>query len=256
MRIHAFPVGTWLFVAIPLLLSGCGAGLETVEPSDDLSEQSQPVSACVLFQRGVRGTVADATIMSASPNAANGAGPLSVDYLSALGVTSRQESLLRFDLSTLPANITIDTATLQLYAVAQTNSVFVHRASVPWSEATVTYASFNQQYSPAVEATILPSLLSTRTANVSNLVNNWVNGGVANNGFLLDSAATTVSVPAIFSSSETLVVDQRPGLEVCYTTKTCAAKYGQCGGIGWEGPTCCVAGSTCAYINDYYSQCL
>jgi endoglucanase len=32
--------------------------------------------------------------------------------------------------------------------------------------------------------------------------------------------------------------------------------YGQCSGIGWTGPTTCVAGSVCTYSNPYYSQCL
>ncbi|KAF3909537.1 Exoglucanase-6A [Arthrobotrys entomopaga] len=32
--------------------------------------------------------------------------------------------------------------------------------------------------------------------------------------------------------------------------------YGQCGGIGWNGPTSCVSGSTCVFSNDYYSQCV
>ncbi|KAF9038234.1 glycoside hydrolase superfamily [Panaeolus papilionaceus] len=32
--------------------------------------------------------------------------------------------------------------------------------------------------------------------------------------------------------------------------------YGQCGGIGWNGPTTCVSGATCTYVNDWYSQCL
>ncbi|KAK6534805.1 hypothetical protein TWF281_006105 [Arthrobotrys megalospora] len=36
---------------------------------------------------------------------------------------------------------------------------------------------------------------------------------------------------------------------------SCAALYGQCGGIGWTGPTCCTS-STCKFSNDYYSQCL
>ncbi|CAG9950305.1 unnamed protein product [Clonostachys rosea f. rosea IK726] len=49
------------------------------------------------------------------------------------------------------------------------------------------------------------------------------------------------------------------------TTKTSAAptstsagqvKYGQCGGTGWTGPTTCQTGSTCTYVNDWYSQCL
>ncbi|KAJ4248382.1 hypothetical protein NW762_012715 [Fusarium torreyae] len=33
-------------------------------------------------------------------------------------------------------------------------------------------------------------------------------------------------------------------------------KYGQCGGLGWTGPTQCVAGSTCKEQNQWYSQCL
>ncbi|KAI8610929.1 thaumatin [Chytriomyces sp. MP71] len=36
---------------------------------------------------------------------------------------------------------------------------------------------------------------------------------------------------------------------------SCSALYGQCGGIGWTGPTCCDA-SVCTYGNDWYSQCL
>ncbi|KAG8976402.1 hypothetical protein FRC05_003645 [Tulasnella sp. 425] len=32
--------------------------------------------------------------------------------------------------------------------------------------------------------------------------------------------------------------------------------WGQCGGQGWNGPTTCVAGSTCVYSNAWYSQCL
>lgn len=35
----------------------------------------------------------------------------------------------------------------------------------------------------------------------------------------------------------------------------CAALYGQCGGTGWTGPTCCSSG-TCKASGSYYSQCL
>ncbi|PPQ76122.1 hypothetical protein CVT24_003841 [Panaeolus cyanescens] len=37
---------------------------------------------------------------------------------------------------------------------------------------------------------------------------------------------------------------------------TCSAKWGQCGGQGWSGPTCCESGSTCQAQNQWYSQCL
>ncbi|KAJ3114954.1 hypothetical protein HK098_007126, partial [Nowakowskiella sp. JEL0407] len=36
----------------------------------------------------------------------------------------------------------------------------------------------------------------------------------------------------------------------------CSAKYGQCGGQSYSGPTCCQSGSTCNTVNQYYSQCL
>ncbi|PFH48916.1 carbohydrate esterase family 16 protein [Amanita thiersii Skay4041] len=32
--------------------------------------------------------------------------------------------------------------------------------------------------------------------------------------------------------------------------------WGQCGGIGWTGPTTCVSGTACTYVNDWYSQCI
>jgi arabinoxylan arabinofuranohydrolase len=36
---------------------------------------------------------------------------------------------------------------------------------------------------------------------------------------------------------------------------SCQTLYGQCGGSGWTGATCCAQG-TCQYSNSYYSQCL
>ncbi|KAK4183895.1 family 5 putative carbohydrate esterase [Podospora australis] len=38
-------------------------------------------------------------------------------------------------------------------------------------------------------------------------------------------------------------------------TGNCAALWGQCGGSGWNGPTCCSQG-TCRAANQWYSQCL
>lgn len=35
----------------------------------------------------------------------------------------------------------------------------------------------------------------------------------------------------------------------------CAGLYGQCGGSGWTGATCCAQG-TCKFSNEWYSQCL
>ena len=36
----------------------------------------------------------------------------------------------------------------------------------------------------------------------------------------------------------------------------CAAKWQQCGGEGFKGPSCCIGGLTCKMQNKWYSQCL
>ncbi|EFQ25807.1 glycosyl hydrolase family 6 [Colletotrichum graminicola] len=38
--------------------------------------------------------------------------------------------------------------------------------------------------------------------------------------------------------------------------QACASQWGQCGGQGWTGPSCCAAGSVCTVSNPFYSQCL
>jgi len=38
--------------------------------------------------------------------------------------------------------------------------------------------------------------------------------------------------------------------------QSCSAVYGQCGGTGWTGATCCASGSTCVANGPYYSQCI
>nr|QBA31203.1 acetyl esterase precursor [Evansstolkia leycettana] len=40
------------------------------------------------------------------------------------------------------------------------------------------------------------------------------------------------------------------------TSTAVAQHWGQCGGIGWTGPTTCVSPYTCTFVNDYYYQCL
>jgi hypothetical protein len=62
---------------------------------------------------------------------------------------------------------------------------------------------------------------------------------------------TTTVVP-----STTLVTTKAPATTTASGTGGTAAKFGQCGGMGYTGPTACEAGSTCTYSNAWYSQCL
>lgn len=69
---------------------------------------------------------------------------------------------------------------------------------------------------------------------------------------------TTTQPPVITTTqapTTTLTTSARP------TTTTAApgpeqTRWGQCGGIGWNGPTRCQSPWTCQRQNDWYSQCL
>ncbi|KAH8667266.1 glycosyl hydrolases family 11-domain-containing protein [Ilyonectria robusta] len=66
------------------------------------------------------------------------------------------------------------------------------------------------------------------------------------------SGGSSSSSSSIISSSTTT----KAAATSTGSSSTCAAKWGQCGGSGWTGATCCVSGSTCTSTNQWYSQCL
>lgn len=63
--------------------------------------------------------------------------------------------------------------------------------------------------------------------------------GGGNSGGTVATTTTTASQPTSTGGGST----------------NCAAMWGQCGGSGFTGPTCCAQG-TCTYSNQWYSQCL
>ncbi|KAJ6520909.1 glycoside hydrolase [Mycena vulgaris] len=76
--------------------------------------------------------------------------------------------------------------------------------------------------------------------------------------FILSSAGTsaptstsTIATPPPTSSTVTTTATTSTT-----TSAGQSAKWEQCGGTGWAGPTSCVAGTTCTVLNPFYSQCL
>jgi len=64
---------------------------------------------------------------------------------------------------------------------------------------------------------------------------------------------TTITV----TDNETVTVKETVTVTVKSNSNSkCAEKWTQCGGQGYNGPTCCQSGSTCREINKYYSQCI
>ncbi|KAK0617291.1 hypothetical protein B0T14DRAFT_538873 [Immersiella caudata] len=68
------------------------------------------------------------------------------------------------------------------------------------------------------------------------------------------TSTTTISVTSTITSSRTST-SQAPATTTTTAPKL-AKQWEQCGGIGFQGLTACVAPFTCKYQNDWYSQCL
>jgi hypothetical protein len=171
---------------------------------------------CVTLQEGVFGNVATAKIEEASPNTNFGS---SGDMITGQTPGTYQESLLWFDVSPagsgIPAGAVIVSAEVSLFGGGGTPATLnVHDSLVPWSQYTVTWASYDQQYSPAVVASFESTTAgSTMSFDATALVQAWVTG--TNDGLLLEQAAPDYTG---FATSEYPIVAERPALTVCYET--------------------------------------
>jgi len=82
----------------------------------------------------------------------------------------------------------------------------------------------------------------------------------ASSDFTVNINAYTVSVLVISTSgsttgSTTTTTSYTTSITTTTAGGSCSALYGQCGGTGWSGATCCSSG-TCTVSNPYYSQCV
>ncbi|MFZ1756937.1 MAG: DNRLRE domain-containing protein [Caldilineaceae bacterium] len=141
---------------------------------------------------------ADAMVAAGTPTTNYGAGNLAV--------LPKSQSYIYFDLSAIPLQGTVESATLQLMATdiggQGSNPIDVTRAMERWNETTVTWET-----KPAVganAATTSVETLAWHEWDVTPLVQKWHDGSFDNFGFAL----TTAAAGAYFDSKETLPAPQ------------------------------------------------
>jgi hypothetical protein len=208
-RSHTFSVevyegGSWLSRSDDDGVGPCGAGV------------------CVTLQRGRAGTVSDAYVYQAFPNANYGGAV--VLYTGSVN-NYPHFSLLQFDLSAIPANAALSQATLTLEmdeasgaAGVGGRTINVHRITSAWSELGVTWTNFASQYSPTVWSSFVAGNTPiTVDFDVRSLVSGWLKGDYANRGFLLNHASGVLRerYHSSEATSASLRAD-RPKLEICY----------------------------------------
>jgi hypothetical protein len=165
---------------------------------------------CTTIRRGTQGNVADAYIWSANPNYNSGS---SSSLYTGWVYNGEKRSLIRFDLSVIPAGSAIDAADLHIYVGTTNNqNVRVHRITSPWTEYGVTWNNFGNGFAPEIEASFSGNSVGFHQADISALIQAWVNG-LINYGLLLEENLDNYHS---YYSSEYNVVQFRPYLTVCY----------------------------------------
>ncbi len=187
-----------------------------------------PANTSVSFQDGVNnytGT-SDTYTFDVSPSTVRGAETTIVqDKNPANTPPDERRSLLRFDLSSIPASATIVSAELKFYVDAEGQGFNMHRMNVPWSEATTSFASLGNRHFAADDIDAESSVnanwpgVDTYTGPITvsvpaSTVQAWVNGTVANNGWLM--IATHADDGQQLRSREYATVADRPKLTVVY----------------------------------------
>lgn len=95
------------------------------------------------------------------------------------------------------------------------------------------------------------------TTSVGSSTTSKVSSTATSTSKISTTGTSTTTSTTIRNTSTTLTTAKTRTSSAPSSTSTAVAQHwGQCGGIGWMGPTTCVSGYTCQKQNDYYSQCL
>ncbi len=251
MRIRPGFTGLIVPVFMAVALASCG-GTETADPQDrgpgETLASAQQELTCV----NLGAPVTDDAVLADDPTdptkAASNFGASQLLNVGTTGTTIRQ-SLLRFNLASIPSTATIASASLQLTKVQSLGSgpVNLHRVTGSWVESTVTFSSFGGAYDPLVIGTFDPSTVTTAvTLDVTSQVAAWTSGAQANDGFLL---AEPANGRAALGASEAPSASTRPILSVCYAPSTCGNGIQDGTETGVDcGGTCAPCFNPCANV--------
>ena len=219
----------------------------------DQQELTTDGQVCINVQRGTSGQVEDATLWQSAPIWTDDINERLKTGNSPDGGYAR--SLIRFDLSAVPAGATVVSADLtltQVYKEGPDATTDVLRSTGAWSEGTVTWDSFGGAFDPTPVASFTAvgdGGAGARTVTVRALAQSWVSNAAANHGVGLD--APTDMTPTEFRSSESPYVDQRPALALCYTTCDDGVQNGEETGVDCGGSRCNACGGSFTYSAIY-----
>lgn len=231
-------------VLVPGTVVACG-GPELPDSATLDAVQESPgalaADVTVSFQRGVSPSstyagVSDTWLQENQPSTNAGADLLlRMDRDAPAGSGQSVNTLLRFDLSSIPPGATVRSVKLTVHVTNRTSAegYFLYTAGRDWSEAQATWAratSATPWSAPgargaadrgtSVLGTLIPAVTGAHTLTLGAAgiaaVQAWVNNPASNRGFVLDADTNMDGLE--LASSEATTPAQRPQLTVTYTT--------------------------------------
>lgn len=162
--------------------------------------------------------VADSWLKSADDNANFGS---DTNLRNKKKSNDHRQTIVRFDLTSLPANLDIVTATLHLYVTSRDgtgNPVEIYWIDSAWIENWASWDFEGNDYDDhLLHGSFTPSTEGYFSANLTRLVRKWVSGAVPNYGMRFIS--TSNDNESVYASRETATTAQRPRLEVVTRAK-------------------------------------
>ena len=149
----------------------------------------------------------------------------------------RDRAVMKFDLSSIPANAVVTSATLQLVRTGGDSpaaNISAHQITNSWTEGTGGYSggtgvsNWNQRnagvnwntaggdFNPSGEAVTSVSGSGIYTWSIPTMVQNWVSNSGTNHGVLLKMVTEPLSVEKLFGSREHSSANNRPKLTIEY----------------------------------------
>src|SRR3972149_6267024 len=205
-------------------------------PGDVMPTSTSGPSTLLQLQPGATGQ--DAWLEEINPTTNyGGSTTMTVD-----GTGQRHRAIVRFDLTTVPAGIVIDSAILNLYQSGASGNpgviASVHEVTANWVENQVTWddrvtgtswaapGGGGDYDSPVVaQATLDNTVPVWEVWNITQLVDLWYRGVRTNNGLIIVASDTGASSNKDFRTSDWGTAAQRPRLDISYRVLGASGEY-------------------------------
>ena len=147
---------------------------------------------------------ADVTVKYEDPDT-NFSGLFALElYYSQIDIVREGAMLVHFDLSSLPANAVIDSATLEMYligTVGPTVNVAVYYVTSSWSESTVTWNTNPTVDTPALSFSLNSTVNEYKSRDITSYAQAWYSTPAQNHGILL-KGPTNITYSRTFESQD------------------------------------------------------